>query len=236
VTAPLTPDEQPPPLPPYPGGAGNPGGEDGEGGEGEGDSPWREAGRGALVAVFVTVCGVALALLWWWLSPRVPMVSDGRAVYLKDTEGEEAVGGDGVFVLLALALGALTALLVFLRYRRAGVAIVLGLAAGGVLASVVGWRLGVWLGPTTDIVAHARAVGPKKVFDGPLVLGAKGALVAWPVAAMLAQICLTSLFGPRDPEPKYPGSPWGTPGQPWGTPAPAAPAPTSPPAPPAPGA
>jgi hypothetical protein len=168
----------------------------------------REIGRGALVAVLVAVCGVALGLLWLWLSPRVPMVSDGQAVYLKDTEGEEAIGGDGTFVWIAAVLGVVTAALVFWRYRKGGVAIVLGLAVGGVLASVIGWRLGVALGPTTDIVAHAKAVGPKKVFDGPLELRAKSALVVWSAAAMLTQLCLTAGFGPREPAPPMD---WGPP-------------------------
>jgi hypothetical protein len=159
-----------------------------------------EIGRGALVALLVTLCGIALGLLWLWLSPRVPLVSDGKAVYLKDTEGEEAIGGDGTFALIAAGLGVLTAAAVFWRYRRGGVGVVLGLAAGGVLASVVGWRLGVWLGPDTNIVAHATAVGPKVVFDAPLELRAKSALVAWPVAAMVVHLVLTSAFGPRDPQ------------------------------------
>lgn len=164
--------------------------------------------RGVLVAVLVGVSGVALGLLWLWLSPRIPMVSDGKAVYLKDTEGEEAIGGDGTFILIAVVLGVVTAVLVFLRYRKGGVGVVLGLAAGGALASFLGWRIGVWLGPSTDIVAHAKAVGPRVVFDGPLELRAKSALVAWPAAAMLTHLCLTSAFGPREPGPEAPPPRW----------------------------
>ncbi|WP_405580379.1 ABC transporter permease [Streptomyces sp. NBC_01190] len=187
MTAPLTPHDQP--FAPYPGGDTGPG--DAGGGR---ERLGRELGRGALVAVLVAVGGIALGLLWLWLSPRIPMISDGQAVYLKDTEGEEAIGGDGTFVLIAAGLGVLSGLLVFWRARTGGVAVVLGLALGGALAAVIGWRLGVWLGPTTDIVAHAKQVGPKVVFDGPLELRAKSALVAWPAAAMLTHLCLTSAF------------------------------------------
>jgi hypothetical protein len=205
VTAPLTPHDQPPPFPPYPG--GGPGG-----GKGDRPSMAAELGRAALVTLAVTACGVTLGLLWLWLAPRVPLVSDGKYVYLKDTEGEEAVGGDGTFVLIALALGVLTALGVFLWRRRGGVAIVLALALGGVLASVVGWRLGIVLGPTRHIKEHAEAVGPNVVFDGPLKLRAKSALIAWPAAAMLVHACLTWAFGPRDPQPVYTAPPqWGAP-------------------------
>ncbi|WP_327291604.1 hypothetical protein [Streptomyces sp. NBC_01198] len=195
MTAPLTPHDHSPDLPPYPGSGSGPGK-----GEVRSRAALAELRKGALVALLVTVCGIALGLLWLWLSPRVPLVSDGKAVYLKDTEGEEAIGGDGTFALIAAGLGVLTAAVVFWRYRRGGIGVVLGLAAGGVLASVVGWRLGVWLGPDTDIVKHATAVGPKVVFDAPLELRAKSALVAWSVAAMIVHLVLTSAFGPRDPE------------------------------------
>lgn len=163
-----------------------------------------EALRGLLIALLVGVGGVVLGLVWLWLSPRIPMVSDGKNVYLKDTEGEQAIGSDGTFVLISVVLGAVSAAVVFWRYRHGGVGVVLGLAAGGALAALIGWRIGVWLGPSTDIAAHAKAVGPGVVFDGPLKLRAMSALVAWPAAATVTHLVLTSAFGPRDSEPAVP--------------------------------
>lgn len=151
----------------------------------------------------MTVSGVALGLLWLWLAPRVPLISDSTAVFLSDSEGEEAIGADGTFVLLALAFGAVSAALVFWFQRRGGIALVVGLALGGLLGSLLAWRLGVWLGPTQDVVAHARAVGKGVVFDAPLQLRAKGALLAWPLGAMAVHLGLTAMFGPRDPEPEW---------------------------------
>ncbi|WP_346771597.1 ABC transporter permease [Actinacidiphila oryziradicis] len=197
MTAPLTPHEQPS-TPSYPSASGLPT-------EGLTEQERMEFGpelkRGALTALVVAVCGVVLGLLWLWLAPRIPLVSDGKAVYLKDSEGEQAVGADGTFVLLGLGMGALTALVALWRCRRGGIGIVLGLAVGGVLGSLLAWRIGVWLGPTQDIVAHAKQVGAKKVFDGPLDLQAKAALLVWPIAATLAHLGLTTAFGPRDPQP-----------------------------------
>jgi membrane protein YqaA with SNARE-associated domain len=172
--------------------------------------PQKPAGPGlrtelteAAVVTVVTalVGGVLLGLLWWWLAPHVPLVSDGSAVYFKDTEGEQAVGVDGTFVLLALGAGALSALVVFLLRRHGGVPLVVALTLGGLLGGVLAWRLGVWLGPETDVAARAKEVGQGVTFSAPLKLAAKGALLVWPMAAMLVHLCLTAVFGPRDPEP-----------------------------------
>ncbi|NVK78159.1 DUF2567 domain-containing protein [Streptomyces morookaense] len=160
-----------------------------------------EVRQSAVILAAVTVSGLLLGLLWLWLAPRVPLISDGKAVYLRNSEGEQAIGADGVFAFLGLGFGAVGAALVFWFRRSGGIAVVLGLAVGSLLASLIGWRLGVWLGPTSDVAAHARAVGKGVVFDGPLKLGAKGTLLAWPLAAMAVHLGLTALFGPRDPEP-----------------------------------
>lgn len=167
----------------------------------------------AVVLVAVTILGVALGLLWLWLAPRVPLVSNDKAVFLKDTEGEEAVGADGTFVLLALAFGAVSAAAVFWIRRRGGIALVVALALGGLLGSLLAWGIGVWFGPTHDVVAHAREVGQGVTFDAYLELRAKGAVLAWPVAAMVVHLALTALFGPRDPEPEPEwGAGYGAPG------------------------
>ncbi|MEV4443795.1 DUF2567 domain-containing protein [Streptomyces sp. NPDC049577] len=158
--------------------------------------------RGAIVLAAVGAAGLLLGLLWLWLAPRVPLISDGKAVYLKNSEGEQAIGADGTFVFLGLGFGVLSAAAVYFLRRAGGIPIVVGLAIGSLLGAVLGWRLGVWLGPTADVAAHARAVGKGVVFDAPLKLGAKGALLAWPLAAMAAHLGLTALFTPRDPEPE----------------------------------
>ncbi|AIA03042.1 ABC transporter permease [Streptomyces noursei ZPM] len=200
VTAPQTPSENQPPEEPHQpqaapveatGATAEPGG-----------APEfaRELREGVLIALAVAVSGVVLGVLWAWLAPRVPLIADTHNVYLKNTEGEEAIGADGTFALLAFGFGVVTAAVVFLVRRRGGIPLVVSLAVGGLLGAVLAWVTGMWLGPTPDVVAHAKQVGAGVVFDGPLRLQAKGALLAWPIAAMLTQIVLTGLFGPRDPE------------------------------------
>ncbi|MGW5674356.1 hypothetical protein ACWEV4_04630 [Streptomyces sp. NPDC003860] len=164
---------------------------------------------GALTVVALAVLGIVLGLLWLWLAPKVQLISNGREIYLRDTEGEEAIGADGTFALLALAFGAVSAAGVFWWRRRGGIVLVLALALGGLVGGLVAWRLGVWLGPTTDLVAHAKSVGPNVPFDGPLELRAYGVLVAWPLSAMAVHLTLTGLLGPRDPSPPPAVPQWG---------------------------
>ncbi|UFR05032.1 AAA family ATPase [Streptomyces sp. Go40/10] len=206
MTAPLTPPPPPHDNSPHqvrqaPPPAGAPGA-----GAYEQDGPGMktELREAAVVTVAVALGGVLLGLLWWWLAPHVPLVGDeidkNWVVYLKDSEGEQAVGVDGTFILLGLAFGLVSAVAVFLLRRRGGVPLVVAVGLGGLLGSLLAWRLGVWLGPESDVLAHARAVGKGVTFPAPLKLSAKGALLAWPLAGLLAHLGLTALFGPRDPE------------------------------------
>ncbi|WP_030205461.1 ABC transporter permease [Streptomyces bikiniensis] len=197
MTAPLTPPHQPQPHDPaWPPPPPPPSGPDGD------PITAAEVVQGALVTVVSAVAGALLGVLWLNLAPRVLLVSDGKGVYLRNSEAETAIGSDGTFVLLALAFGAVAGLAVFLLRRRGGVPLVLGLAAGGVLGSLLARGLGTHFGPTSDVVAHAKAVGPDVPFEAPLELhlGA-AALLAWPLAAMIVHLALTAAFGPRDPDP-----------------------------------
>ena len=164
-----------------------------------------EVREAAVVTVAVALGGVLLGVLWWWLAPHVPLVGDvldkSWVVYLRDGEGEQAVGVDGTFTLLALAFGVVSAVVVFLVRRRGGVPLVVALGVGGLLGSLLAWRVGVWLGPPQDVIAHTQEVGKGVTFSAPLKLGAKGALLAWSLAALLVHLGLTALFGPRDQEP-----------------------------------
>lgn len=164
----------------------------------QGPGTRREVLAAVLWTLGLAVLGVGLGLLWQWLAPRVPLFSDGKAVLLKDPEGEEAIGADGTFVLLALAFGAVSGLLVFARDRSGGIGRLIGLTVGALAGSVVAWRFGVWLGPTTDVVDAAKAAGAGKTFDGPLKLQSLQALLVWPFVGLLVHAVLLWLFGRRE--------------------------------------
>ncbi|MFJ1789398.1 ABC transporter permease [Streptomyces anulatus] len=205
VTAPLTPPHQPGPHDPW---QAPPSGSHPAPQVGDPDDPdtATELRQAAVVLVLVALAGIVLGLLWLWLAPRVPLISDDTAVFLENSEGEEAIGADGTFVLLAIGFGALSAAAVFWRLRRGGVFVVVGLALGGLLASLLAWRIGIWLGPSSDVVGRAREAGQGVTFDAPLELHAVwAAVLAWPFAAMGIHLLLTAAFGPRDVEPDWSG-------------------------------
>jgi len=170
---------------------------------------------GLLLVAAGAVLGVVLGLLWVWLAPRVGFQVEGDRILYLDPEGEERAGADGVFALLGLGAGVLSALVAFLvtRARGGGVATAIGLAVGGLIGSVIGWQLGMRLGPTGDIKAHALQVGEGGRFDAPIELGAHGALLVWPMTAMVVLLALSAAFGKReqDPPPYWAGPQWPTP-------------------------
>ncbi|MEO3763596.1 hypothetical protein [Streptomyces sp. B8F3] len=227
MTAPLTPHEQPPheqpghnpwQYPPASGAPGStPGGKRGRKSGGDDTDLAGELWQAFLVMVGVAALGLLLGFLWEQFAPRVPLVVRGGEAWLRQSESEDAVSIDGTFALLGLAFGAVTAVAVFLWRRRGGMPLVLGLALGSLIGAVVAWRFGIWLGPPGNVEERAREIGDGGGFDAPLELKAKGALLAWPGAAMAVHLVLTGLFGPRDPEPEAPPPPTGG-WQGWGSP------------------
>ncbi|MFJ2861744.1 hypothetical protein [Kitasatospora sp. NPDC087314] len=172
--------------------------------------PELRIGAGTVLACIVV--GLVMAGLWVWLAPKVPLVVDGDRILYADPEGEQRAGADAVFVLIGLGAGILTALGAFLitRRRGGGIAVALGLVVGGLLGSVGAWRLGRWLGPSDNLIAEARRVGNGGHFDASIDLGAMGALVVWPMVAMVVLLALSAAFGKREQDPPpYWAGPYG---------------------------
>ncbi|MFE4973120.1 hypothetical protein ACFRAR_13520 [Kitasatospora sp. NPDC056651] len=158
---------------------------------------------GAGIVVASLVAGLVMAALWAWLAPKVPLVVDGDRILYGDPEGEQRAGADAVFVLIGLGVGIVTALGAFLvtRRRGGGIAVATGLTVGGLLGSIGAWRIGRWLGPSNDLIGEARRVGDGGHFDASIDLGALGALLVWPMAAMVVLLLLSAAFGKREEDP-----------------------------------
>ncbi|MFG3049808.1 hypothetical protein ACGFZP_02480 [Kitasatospora sp. NPDC048239] len=158
---------------------------------------------GVLITLVCVLLGLVVAALWVWLAPKVPLVVDGNRILYGDPEGEQRAGADSVFALIGLGAGIVTALGAFLLSRRrgGGIAVAVGLALGGLLGSVAAWRLGIWMGPGDDLIAQASKAGNGGHFDAALELGAHGALLVWPMVAMVALLAFSAAFGKREEDP-----------------------------------
>jgi hypothetical protein len=144
------------------------------------------------------------------------LVATSDAIRYVDPEGEQRAGADSIFALLGLGAGVLTALVAFLltRARGGGIAVAAGLALGGLAGSLVAWQLGTALGPSADVIGNAKRAGAGVQFSASLELGAHGALLVWPMAAMVVLLGLSAAFGKReqDPPPYWVGEQqWGMP-------------------------
>lgn len=167
---------------------------------------------GALITLAGAVLGVVVGLLWLQLAPRVMLVAGSDAIRYVAPEGEQRAGADGTFALLALGAGGVTALAAFLLTRRrgGGIAVAGGLTLGGLTGSALAWQLGTRLGPSTDVIANAKKAGEGVEFSAALELGAYGALLVWPMTAMVVLLALSAAFGKReqDPPPYWAGPQW----------------------------
>ncbi|GAA1224582.1 hypothetical protein GCM10009665_13510 [Kitasatospora nipponensis] len=177
----------------------------------------RELWTAAPIGLVCLLLGVVMGLLWLWWAPEVPLVVHGQSVLYVDPEGEQRAAADGTFLLLGVGFGLLTAggAFVATRQRGGGIAVAVLLAVGGLFGSLIAWKLGAALGPTTNLVGHAKQVGDGHTFYEALDLGAKGALLAWPMTAMVVLLGLSAALGKReeDPPPYWAGTPWALAGE-----------------------
>lgn len=138
----------------------------------------------ALTAAIVALLGAPAGLLWAKTVPEVTYVIVQGEPLLAEPEGQGPIGVDARFALIALVAGAACGVAGYLAGgRRNDIALLAGLAVGGVAAAVVAWKTGhqIGLGDFQDAVRHAR--------DGDTAAGvadlrAKGVLMFWAVPAV----------------------------------------------------
>ena len=113
--------------------------------------PWRSAGRCS------GCCGGGWRRMCRWSGM---WTSRGAGSSTSRTpRGSRPSGWTERSLCSALAFGAVSAFAVFLWRRRGGVPLVVALAVGGLLGSLLAWRVGVWLGPTEDVLAAREVRG-----------------------------------------------------------------------------
>jgi hypothetical protein len=177
-------------------------------------SGWAELradARGALVLTGVLLAsGVPAGLLWWALAPRAQfrVTADGPVV-VGHPSAELLAAVDGVYTLVMAGLGLLAGVVAWRLRRRRGVAILLAVGVGTLLAALVAWQAGELLAPGPS-EAELADVGTT-VTTG-LALNSIAALAAGPFLAVLVYV-VAALFAPaEDLERPVPAPPFSTAG------------------------
>ncbi|MCW2684798.1 MAG: hypothetical protein JWP33_2711 [Blastococcus sp.] len=148
---------------------------------------------GLVLALALT--GIPLGLLWWLLAPRADfrITADGPVVIGAPPE-ELLVADDSVLVLLLAAAGLLMGAAAWFLRRRRGVATIVALPLGAVLAAAVAWQVGEFLGSGPS-AAELEAVGSR--VTTALTLGSLPALAVAAFTATAAYL-IAVLYAPGD--------------------------------------
>ncbi len=184
-------------------------------------------GRQALIPVAIVLAvaafGVAVGWLWAEIAPRVPVVkADGGRYYYGVAEPEQAVAGDGWFLVLGVIVGVLLAIAAWVLLRRyRGYVMMAALGLGSILGAWVAWFVGYKIAMTefTRVAATTPVDGR---LNAPLELamtnmnphkwwfpGLTGVIVAQALAAVLVYTILAGFsafedLGTRRPVPLPP--------------------------------
>jgi hypothetical protein len=163
------------------------------------------AARGAVAWFAVTLAGSALVgllagLIWGELAPRAMLqeVSSGTAA-LVNAETTAFIGADAWFCGIGAVAGLITGLLGY-RFgvaRRTGGARAAA-TAGLILGAVAGAFVMLWLGEQIGLSGYNQHLASSPngtVFHASLALGAKSALVFWPM--FTAIVILVAEWGTR---------------------------------------
>jgi hypothetical protein len=147
--------------------------------------------RAALVALAAVILGTALlgaAAGWLWatLAPRALAVVAGRgSANVVNPETGAFIAADAWFTLVTAGGGVISGLLGYaLAVRRHGALAMTGILAGGLAATLIA----MWIGQRSGAAAfsHSLAIGrPGTLLRVPLMLGGRGPLAFWPLAAGL---------------------------------------------------
>lgn len=141
--------------------------------------------RAGLVTFAVTVlAGAPVGLLWALLAPGVAIRIEAGSVALAETYGDGFIAVDGYFFVAVVLAGLIGGLVAWWLGSRHGPAVVLALAAGGLVAAYVAMVVGEQVG-LEDLRAVVDA-GTEGRFVLALDLKATPALVGWPVASLVA--------------------------------------------------
>lgn len=174
------------------------------------DTPTRRPGRRATafpkadlpgaVSVLSLVSLLGLPLAWGWARlapPQLSVVQADGTLGALPPESQHRFDDLALFVLLGLAVGALSAVAVWLLRQRRGPLTLLALAAGSLIAAWLAMRTGLSFAEGRYAEA-VRAAAPNDVVAAVPRLESRWVLVAQPLAAVLAYSVAAAINGMDD--------------------------------------
>lgn len=154
--------------------------------------------RAAVTVAGFVILGVVVGWLWSVLAdPPVFTVTGGQAL-MGEQEAGRQFGVAADFIWLGAIAAALGGLVVGWFADRLGWTYLVFLIVAATIGSCVAWRLGVLLGPVDPRTVVATGEGD--TIAARLAIDSLGALLIWPVAAMLGSILATMMLALVRPE------------------------------------
>ncbi|WP_424534607.1 hypothetical protein ACOZ38_30725 [Sphaerisporangium viridialbum] len=155
------------------------------------------------LTIFVlALMGVAAGFLWSALAPRTPYIITKAGPELTDPTTQSLIGADGWFAVVTGVAGLACGVFAYLIARKGGrpIALLAGLAVGGLLAGFLALSVGTSLGGSMVQAAAPRSSGIGSTVD---VLGvtARGVLLSWALVAVAIFGILEAVDGRDTPEP-----------------------------------
>ncbi|MBB5629334.1 hypothetical protein, partial [Sphaerisporangium krabiense] len=152
---------------------------------------------GATVGVLV-VLGVVAGFTWSALAPRTPYLITRTGPQLTDPTTQSLIAADGWFAVVTGVGGLACGIVAYLVARKGRpVAMLAGLAVGGLLAGFLTLSVGMSLGDSTIRAAAAGAAAIGSRVD-VLTVNANGVLLAWPLVAVAVFGIVESVDGYRE--------------------------------------
>lgn len=159
-----------------------------------------------LAVVGLLLLSVGAGALWIGLSrPPEWLVTEQGIVLTEEASGLQ-VGVELLFVAVGAVLSLLWAVVVGFVLRRLGWVLVPVVTASTLLASVVTWRVGLWLGPGDPAETTDPQVGD--LIPAQPAVDALASFLVWPIAGLLGLLLITWATGrrPRVSAPADPAS------------------------------
>ncbi|MFC4585560.1 hypothetical protein [Sphaerisporangium corydalis] len=151
-----------------------------------------------LTIVVLALMGVAAGFLWSALAPRTPYVITKSGPALTDPITQSLIAADGWFAVVTGVAGLLCGIAAYLLARsRRQVAMLAGLAAGGMVAAFLTLTVGTSLNGATIQAAAPGSAGIGSTVN-VLSITARGVLLSWPLVAVAVFGILESVDGYRD--------------------------------------